>query len=709
MKEKINNPSIEVIKTKETGIFTNYIFKAIPLAFDESMSYYETLCGLLSYLKDTVIPTVNNNADAVAELQNLFTTLNNYVDNYFTNLDVQEEINNKLDEMATDGTLYEIIRKYTDPIVNLQDQQITAMQSKINNIDLKVNTVASGSPAKVYETVTQLTEDNPDHSKIYLVTENGNWYYWNISTWVSGGVYQSSGIANNSIIKKMTQFYRINENNLFDKTTVIPNKYIDSTNGELSTPIDQQLYYATDYIEIDSTKKVLMHSYNGNQQYAWYDENKAYISGSKTQSALNLYIPTNAKYLRMTIINSIDNFNINYGGYLFNEPHMILNDEDITIINKDVITKTKNPNCILDLNHINVGYYEGGSISSGLSSINKIVDTTKQYYGISDFIELKHGETLYSDKNFGFRSEYDENYSLLSINYQKTTSFTPSNKNCKYVRILLLTQHHNDLSFKIGSIPTENIPTYLPNIENNTITSEMLSVNIIKEIESLNKYYTLKNKKITFLGDSITYGFNGANPGTRVTNPYPAIIQSLTKCISTNLGINGSTISGTGEKEGGVYQGYQPMNIRITNVNLNQDYLIVFGGTNDYGAGESIKTLGTIEDTTNLSFYGSLDIICKYYYDNFIVNGMKIGFITPIQRTNQNNQNSKGYILKDYVDAIKNVCKKYSIPVLDLFENGTIYPLNETFKNNFLPDGLHPNQNLYNIIAYKIADFILSL
>ena len=42
---------INVEKIKPTGLFTNYIYKAIPLAFDESMSYYETLCGLLDYLK----------------------------------------------------------------------------------------------------------------------------------------------------------------------------------------------------------------------------------------------------------------------------------------------------------------------------------------------------------------------------------------------------------------------------------------------------------------------------------------------------------------------------------------------------------------------------------------------------------------------------------------------------------------------------------
>ena len=73
----------------------------LPSSYVDSMSYYECLMWLCKYLKDTVIPTVNENAEAVNELIN-----------WFNNLDVQDEIDNKLDEMAEDGTLAEIIEDY---------------------------------------------------------------------------------------------------------------------------------------------------------------------------------------------------------------------------------------------------------------------------------------------------------------------------------------------------------------------------------------------------------------------------------------------------------------------------------------------------------------------------------------------------------------------------------------------------------------------
>lgn len=98
---------------QQLGPFTKFCCSigAIPSSYLVSLTYEEQLLWLCDYLKNTVIPTVNNNGEAVTELQNLYTQLKNYVDNYFTNLDVQSEINNKLDEMATDGTLDTIINQ----------------------------------------------------------------------------------------------------------------------------------------------------------------------------------------------------------------------------------------------------------------------------------------------------------------------------------------------------------------------------------------------------------------------------------------------------------------------------------------------------------------------------------------------------------------------------------------------------------------------
>lgn len=84
----------------------------LPSSYKESLTYEEQLLWMLNYIEKTLIPTINNNAQAVEELQALYLELKSYVDNYFTNLDVQQEINNKLDQMAESGQLTDIIAQY---------------------------------------------------------------------------------------------------------------------------------------------------------------------------------------------------------------------------------------------------------------------------------------------------------------------------------------------------------------------------------------------------------------------------------------------------------------------------------------------------------------------------------------------------------------------------------------------------------------------
>ena len=108
------NLNLKTIDTVDVSPFKKLVMTIgeLPTSFVESMTYYEALAWFVNYLQNTIIPTVNNNAEAVEELQGLFTTLYNYVHDYFDNLDVQEEINNKLDEMAEDGTLQNMITSY---------------------------------------------------------------------------------------------------------------------------------------------------------------------------------------------------------------------------------------------------------------------------------------------------------------------------------------------------------------------------------------------------------------------------------------------------------------------------------------------------------------------------------------------------------------------------------------------------------------------
>ena len=134
----------------------------LPSSYMTSLTYEEQLMWLCDYLQNTVIPAVNNNAECVKELQELYVKLKNYVDNYFKNLDVQNEINIKLDEMAEDGTLENILSNY----INVYVARTFNNLNDLKNYDLKNGMTAKtlgyykendGGCADYYITSTQPT------------------------------------------------------------------------------------------------------------------------------------------------------------------------------------------------------------------------------------------------------------------------------------------------------------------------------------------------------------------------------------------------------------------------------------------------------------------------------------------------------------------------------------------------------------------------
>ena len=141
--------------------FEAWLATNIPAVYDNTMSYYDELTSLIKYLESEVIPAVNESGAAVAELQGLYTELKNFVNNYFDNLDVQEEINNKLDDMAQSGELTEIIGAYL---------QTTALWCFDTVADMKLSAnLIAGSYARTLGFRTL----NDGGGAIYKITNSG--------------------------------------------------------------------------------------------------------------------------------------------------------------------------------------------------------------------------------------------------------------------------------------------------------------------------------------------------------------------------------------------------------------------------------------------------------------------------------------------------------------------------------------------------------
>ena len=395
----------------------------IPSAYMDSMTYYEMLNWFCNYLQNEVIPSVNTNASAVQELQNLYIELKGYVDNYFDNLDVQEEINNKLDDMASNGDLTELIKEYVDPIQESYENNINSqfntfknnVNNQINEINTKVNQSTSGSPLSA-SSVSEMT----DTSRVYVNTTDGYWYYYNGTNWVQGGIYQSNGIANNSI--------------KFSNLTPYLNNLINNKLNELPT------------YKVIGTISTATGSYNnipGNNRLrlnAFYKfKNNIILNGNNLKVYIYKYTEgrqeTYTNYEEVTINNSLE-YNINpdlFYCFVFrknDDTDLTQNDIDSISIYEEVNNQNELVNII----------YEQGSLSSGNGgeTTGNTRIRTKFFTGNKILILPEHNY-------YTLLFKYDKNYNFIEryvLNYTYESDLNLNN----YYRIVVLPKNNEEVT-----------------------------------------------------------------------------------------------------------------------------------------------------------------------------------------------------------------------------------------------------------------------
>lgn len=89
------------------------------------------------------------------------------------------------------SVMYTVKRLTTDSVVDPGQAfyNTEALSMLYSALQAQVTSLASGAPKGTYATVADLTSADPDHAHIYVVTADGNWYFWNGSAWASGGQY----------------------------------------------------------------------------------------------------------------------------------------------------------------------------------------------------------------------------------------------------------------------------------------------------------------------------------------------------------------------------------------------------------------------------------------------------------------------------------------------------------------------------------------
>ncbi len=217
----------------------------------------------------------------------------------------------------------------------------------------------------------------------------------------------------------------------------------------------------------------------------------------------------------------------------------------------------------------------------------------------------------------------------------------------------------------------------------------------------------LTGKTINVLGDSITEGFGTSRPGNRFTD----VMAREYRCRVNNYGIGGSRIA----RQHVITEAPADRDfcMRLDDMDESADAVVVFGGTNDYGHGEA--PLGVFSDRTPETFYGA----CHYLMDQLLTRypGKPVLICTPLRRMNEDNPTGDGPDWKKfpvaplitYRNILKEVAFYWSLPVLDLYAESGIQPLNAASMRALLPDGLHPSDLGHAMLARRIGEKLKTL
>ncbi len=206
----------------------------------------------------------------------------------------------------------------------------------------------------------------------------------------------------------------------------------------------------------------------------------------------------------------------------------------------------------------------------------------------------------------------------------------------------------------------------------------------------------LENLTINFLGDSITQGVGTTTPD----NTFHQIVKRECGLAEAyNCGVSGTRIAKQTTPYAHTMDLYFALRAKV--MPKDADAIVIFGGTNDFGHGDS--KMGDINSTDICTFCGAVNTLLTELKENFP--NSKLIFMTPLRRTTENEPNHDGKILADYVNAIIEVSKKHNVPVIDLFRSGIINP-NDA---EVIPDGLHPSDKGHRIMADYIAKELLKI
>lgn len=657
----------------------------LPSSFVESMTYYECLAWLVNYIETTVIPAVNNNAEAVEELQGLFTELKTFVDDYFDNLDVQEEINKKLDAFATDGTLYRLINEQYFSEIN---NRLIAQSQSIGTLE--------------NEQLQNVKKDEANSVSMNMLSQEVR----DALTGGSTAVVGIDSIGTENIKNGAVTILKLETNlqNNFD---------MKMTKVNLGTG-QPGFYYVTGNTEGGNLNYTLPSSNNVNYCYTVpltkgktyrytgfnYSATRGLVVGTAVGSPALLLSPSNGALDLDTYTGIQSDI---YGSdivFTVTEDNLIAY---ITTFTDSAFTQGNKPSLLKDY----ASLYEINDITPYDRTITRDVwnNVTPLYTYANSYIQqvVNVGETNVRNP-YRLQTINNANYSVSIYKIFKNHKYKVTGRQQYANAGFMLLDNYCKITY-VSLVNTINTATdyeyeFTATNDGIAVTQNTSTANKSYFFEASESSLTnsrLSSKTIAYNGDSITESRLNTSVTTYNGGAYPKIIADLTNSTYANFAVSGGTLA---EIDTSVHIVVDD----IVNMNGNYDAIIFSGGINDYWKNVPLGTYTEGDYTSEVdktTICGALESIFRQAINKWCGKPIMFVITHKIGGTAFTN-NTAGYSFNDVHDRIVGICHKYSIPYYDAYQDSGLNSYLDIMNTTFMtagasgrPDHTHPNESAY--------------
>lgn len=223
---------------------------------------------------------------------------------------------------------------------------------------------------------------------------------------------------------------------------------------------------------------------------------------------------------------------------------------------------------------------------------------------------------------------------------------------------------------------------------------QMFNITVSDEPE--NPQSPLNGLKALFMGDSISYGAGDTLSYSHTGRAWAGRIQDITGLVATNASVSGAKASFmTGDDTAKwLYNQYEPKK------NNKYDIVVMHGGVNDARHERAVGSISSSEDEATLkskvnTYLGGLQYL--FYNVKKSQPDAKLFFIANHRLDGHDKGKAKD--MSAYFDGAKELCERYGIIFIDLYNNKELNDKLETTTTKYLPDTLHLNSAGYDIIT----------